>query len=90
MKQERILQSKRPPILIGTPGRLWAMVRQLLFFKLPLRVQEDNIAVGVISLILQGTKHLYIFARQSETTKCRSNRLFVLLAKISHFRRSFP
>jgi superfamily II DNA/RNA helicase len=27
VKQARILQTKRPPIIIGTPGRLWAMVR---------------------------------------------------------------
>ena len=26
VKQARILATKRPPILIGTPGRLWAMV----------------------------------------------------------------
>jgi ATP-dependent RNA helicase DDX24/MAK5 len=28
VKQERILSTKRPPIVIGTPGRLWAMVRK--------------------------------------------------------------
>lgn len=28
VKQQRLLQTKRPPIVIGTPGRLWAMVRQ--------------------------------------------------------------
>jgi ATP-dependent RNA helicase DDX24/MAK5 len=27
VKQARILQTKRPPIVIATPGRLWAMVR---------------------------------------------------------------
>jgi ATP-dependent RNA helicase DDX24/MAK5 len=27
VKQARLLQTKRPPIIIGTPGRLWAMVR---------------------------------------------------------------
>lgn len=27
VKQERLLQTKRPPIIVGTPGRLWAMVR---------------------------------------------------------------
>lgn len=26
VKQTRLLQTKRPPIIIGTPGRLWAMV----------------------------------------------------------------
>ena len=26
VKQERLLRTKRPPVIIGTPGRLWAMV----------------------------------------------------------------
>ena len=26
-KQERVLRTKRPPIIIATPGRLWEMVR---------------------------------------------------------------
>jgi ATP-dependent RNA helicase DDX24/MAK5 len=26
-KQERVLRTKKPPIIIGTPGRLWEMVR---------------------------------------------------------------
>jgi ATP-dependent RNA helicase DDX24/MAK5 len=32
VKQERLLQTKRPPIIIGTPGRMWAMVSQFLVF----------------------------------------------------------
>ena len=31
VKQARILETKRPPIIIGTPGRLWAMVSQPSF-----------------------------------------------------------
>jgi ATP-dependent RNA helicase DDX24/MAK5 len=31
VKQARLLQTKRPPIIIGTPGRLWAMVRIAVF-----------------------------------------------------------
>jgi ATP-dependent RNA helicase DDX24/MAK5 len=27
VKQQRLLETRRPPIIVGTPGRLWAMVR---------------------------------------------------------------
>eukprot|EP00980_Cylindrotheca_fusiformis_P003671 scaffold818_cov136-Cylindrotheca_fusiformis.AAC.37 len=33
VKQARLLQTKRPPVIIGTPGRLWAMVRTVSLFE---------------------------------------------------------
>jgi DEAD/DEAH box helicase len=30
VKQARILQTRRPPIIVATPGRLWAMVRETI------------------------------------------------------------
>lgn len=32
VKQQRLLHTKRPPIIIGTPGRLWAMVRTTILY----------------------------------------------------------
>jgi superfamily II DNA/RNA helicase len=30
-KQKRVLDVKRPPVLVGTPGRLWDLVSFVLF-----------------------------------------------------------
>jgi superfamily II DNA/RNA helicase len=41
VKQARLLSTIRPPIIVGTPGRLWQMVRVCFIFGYVLRVLED-------------------------------------------------
>lgn len=66
-KQIRVLEKKRPPILVATPGRLWEMVRGIWCdFESPLvgSMMRNNIALDIHCR--NDLERANVFARQPE------------------------
>ena len=87
-KQKRVLNVKRPPILVATPGRLWELVSFLPFFSICMHVLDQRHSVRHSRYWLVMTRHilhsiLFYYLNPSRANETRNLYLHVSLKSIS-------